>query len=338
MTKTKEGIEVLETAGGKKTGKLSKNAGTSPEVGTDSATIEATEQAAMQEQEEEYEIIPATATPFTVLLDPEETELEEAEPLGKFFRRASGKTAPPIVESSYDSPGTRPTTNQMVGKIKGILTNNVGKGFDETGAYILKYRFDDNYEAALSRNPHKGTSLNELASHKDMPLNRQRLAECVKAAAVGQECAALGLNSDALTFYHKVEISKLKTQEARVKLAQKVISEDLTVREVRDCLRELSGKPAPTDKRLGQKVMKQLRKLSGVRVDEDTRDFLTDKKRLKEAFSTGETAALLDHSEKFRQSLAESGELLQRLEKTLVEIVVEARQGEAAEAKPQIDE
>ena len=59
-----------------------------------------------------------------------------------------------------------------------------------------------------------------------------------------------------------------------------------------------------------------------------------DKDRLRAAFSTGETAKLLDNSEKFRDAIGDSEELLHTLEKTLVEIVVERRQvGETVPAK-----
>jgi hypothetical protein len=68
-------------------------------------------------------------------------------------------------------------------------------------------------------------------------------------------------------------------------------------------------------------------------VDEETQEFLKDKDRLKAALTTGETAKLLDHSEKFREAFGESEKILHRLKKTLVEIVVERQREDEMESE-----
>jgi len=217
----------------------------------------------------------------------------------------------------------KPTVSQMVERVQTILVTFVVKGLEAIGDYLLQNVFDGNFKKALSKDPYKGTSLNDLAKHKDMPLSRQRLAECIRAAAVTQELNTLGLELD---YYQRVEISKVRNQDARVKLAKEAHSKALTVQEVRDRARKLTGKTTSADKRMAHAVIKQLSVLAHLSVDEDTREFLMDKDRLRAALSTGETAKLLDNSEKFREAIGDSEELLHTLEKTLVEIVVERRQ------------
>jgi len=239
----------------------------------------------------------------------------------------------PVVRNGTDAQRP-PTVEEMVHYCAHVISTLLIKGLEAIGAYLLTHVFDGNYLKALSKDPYKGTSLNDLARHPDMPLSRQKLTECIRVAGVTQEFAASGVNSDLLTFYHKDAISKLRSQEARLKVARQVIAERLTVRETTDCVRQLMGRSTSQDKRMAQGLVKQMRNLAGMTVREDIRELLTDKERLKAALSTGETATLLDHSEQFRRRIGESQELLQSLEKTLVEIVVEARQANAPEEGP----
>jgi len=223
-------------------------------------------------------------------------------------------------------PKQKPTVSQMVAKVKLLLVTYVTLGLEAIGEYLLENVFDGNYKKALSKDPYKGTSLNDLVRHKEMPLSRQRIAECIRVAALTLELAALGLYLDFLTYFHKAEIARLRTQEARVELAKEVHEKALTVQEVRERVRKLTGKNISADKRMAHAVIKQLSVLAHLTVDEETREFLLDKERLRAALSTGETAKMLDNSEKFRDALGDSAELLHHLEKSLVEIVVERRQ------------
>ena len=157
-------------------------------------------------------------------------------------------------------------------------------------------------------------------------MSRQRLAECIRSAGVGAELESLGLHLDWLTFFHKVEISKLKNPEIRVQLAMEAHEKELTVNEVRDRVKKLTGKTISSDKQMVKTLIRQLKDVARLTVDDDTREFLLDKDRLKEALDKGETAQLLDSSEKFRKASAESREVLQQLETTLEDIVLERRQ------------
>jgi hypothetical protein len=353
-------IQVEERLEGKKVGKAEKNASGKSEAGTKASQAE--DKPIAKDETDVQAAEPAGPVADQGASDEEGQEAtEESEILSVLQRLEDGpdegfaqlfsdaanediagaEVVPanlPAAKTGSSSPGTRPTVKQMVDKINGLIVTYVGMGLGAIGAYLLMYVFDGNHKKALSKDPYKGTSLNDLARHKDMPLSRQRLAECVRAAALDKELAASGLNSDILSFHHKVEISKVRSQEARAKLAQKAVADGLTVREVRDRVKQLTGRSSSEDKRLAHTLIKQMRRLAGVTVDEDTREFLADKNRLKAALSTGEAASLLEHSERFRDSIMESGQVLQRFEKTLVQLVIEARQEDDAEAKPEADE
>lgn len=222
--------------------------------------------------------------------------------------------------------GVRPTVKEMVDEVKRLIVEFVGKGLEAIGSYLLTYVFDGNFKKALSKDPYKGTSLNDLARHKEMPLSRQRLGECIRSAGVDAELESLGHHLHRLTFYHKVEISRIKNSEVRVQLALEAHEKELTVQEVRDKVKKLTGKTISADKRMVKTLIRQLKEVAQLTADDDTREFLLDKDRLKEALDKGETAQLLDSSEKFRKASAESREVLQQLETTLEDIVLERRQ------------
>jgi hypothetical protein len=222
-------------------------------------------------------------------------------------------------------PTARPTFKQKVAYIVGVVVGAIVGAFDRIGLYLLDCEFGGDYEKALKKDPYKDTSLTELARDKDMPFTRQKLAECLRAAAVGKELENLGQKYDSLDFYKRVELSRVKNQGVRLKLAKKALDEHLTVKMVRNEVKKLSGKKTSSDSRLGKTVLKHLGELARLSVDEDTKEFLLDKDRLKAALSHGERGDLLEYSEKFRETNAESQELLKQLENNLVEIFKETK-------------
>jgi hypothetical protein len=241
---------------------------------------------------------------------------------------AAAATTAKLQADSSTLPANRPTVKEMVDEVKRIIVVFVAMGLEAIGAYLLANVFDGNFKKALSKDPYKGTSLNDLARHKEMPLSRQRLAECIRSAGVGAELESLGLHLDRLTFYHKVEISRIKSPELRVQVALETQEKELTVSEVREKVKKLTGKTISADKRMVKSLIRQLGDVARLTVDDDTLEFLVDKDRLKEALDRGETAQLLDSSEKFRKASAQSRAVLQQLETTLEDIVLERRQDE----------
>jgi hypothetical protein len=187
---------------------------------------------------------------------------------------------------------------------------------------LLVLFFDSDESKALSKNPFKVTSLNELARHRDMPFGRQRLGEIVKAAGVDMELRKRGLTLN-LTFYLLSEIARVKDPNLRVQIAEEASAKKLTLFEVKKKVDQLLGKRTSEDKRIGRAVLRKLSDLARLSTDEETQQFLINKSRLKAAFGTQETVKLLEHSRQFRKGLARSEKLLKSLESSLTDIVVE---------------
>lgn len=251
-------------------------------------------------------------------------------------------TNAPLTAVTDGPPSTSPAPTlddkaAVIGGMVSEVVETVGKTSDEVGKYLTHTEFEGNWKKALQKDPYKGTSLNELANHPAQPLTRQRLAECIRGYAVGEEMEELGLKRVSLDFYKRVEISRLMNRDDRVKLIQMAEAKKFTVKQIREEVKKLTRKLVSTDKDLSQTVLKQL---VGGRLteDKDTREFLHDKNRLKAALSSGETAKFLGESEKFREKSAEDHAFLQRFEKILEEIFVEKRLGEAMPEKAHSDD
>ncbi len=313
-----------------------------PEVhGHDLETVEKKEQ--VEDQIWISDVVTAPGIAPAQILDVESPEDQAQESLADMVGRSAGlkaamasKSAPPAVASDSNTVANRPTADEKVAFIRGIIIATVAGALDQIGLYLIQHEFGGDFKEALKQDRYKAP-LTKLAGHKDMPpsFTRQRLGECVRGASVGTEMEEdLGLKRDSLDFYKRVEASRVKNREQRVELIMRALAEGLTVKKVREEAAKLTGKVTSRDRRLVEVVMKQLvGDPCRPSVQEDTREFLQDKNRLNEVLTAGETAKLLNYCEKFREKTAESQEFLQTLENTLSEIFVEKRQ--VGESEPE---
>ena len=87
------------------------------------------------------------------------------------------------------------TVDRMASDIKGIVITSIFHAYLLIGYYLLAAFFDNDESLAFSKNPYKETSLNDLAKKDEVPFTRQRLTDCVKAAAVDMELRKRGHHS-----------------------------------------------------------------------------------------------------------------------------------------------
>jgi hypothetical protein len=79
------------------------------------------------------------------------------------------------------------TVDQVAREIKGMIIATIFHAYLLIGYYLLAVYFDGDESLAFSRNPYKDTSINDLAKRDDIPFTRQKLTDCIKAAAVDME-------------------------------------------------------------------------------------------------------------------------------------------------------
>lgn len=213
----------------------------------------------------------------------------------------------------------------MVLDVRKIVSQTLERGMEELGEYLLKNVFENDIGKVFSKNPYKGTSFSELARHPQNPLSRQRLAEAVRAAAFGREMEAMGVPRGALSFTHKIHIASIKDRAKRKKIVQKAHQSGWTVETTKKEIQRLVGPTSSEDQRLGRILLRQMGELVKLSKDGDTKSFLQDKDRLKAALPRADRLQMIGSSEEIRKYLKDSVNMLETLEKDLVDIELEAR-------------
>ncbi len=117
----------------------------------------------------------------------------------------------------------------------------------------------------------------------------------------------------------------------RLELARKANEEKLTSNELKQLIDARLGKTPSQDKQIARAVTRQLREFVRLASDEDVQAFLEDKER-SAALDHTEIAQLLDFSGKFRETAADTQEMLKQLEANLRENFVEKEQQKVLEA------
>jgi hypothetical protein len=215
--------------------------------------------------------------------------------------------------------------------IKGIVITTIFHAYLLIGYYLLAVFFDNDESLAFSRSPYKGTSINDLSKRDDIPFTRQKLTECIKAAAVDMELRKRGHDFDRLNFDHLSQLARLKKWERRLEFARKADETPLTPGELKRDIDAIFGKAATHGKRIGQAVMKHLREFVRMANDEEVQDFLADKER-SAVLDPTEIANLLELSGKFRAAAADHEEMLVQFEVNLVENFSEKQQAKKMES------
>lgn len=223
------------------------------------------------------------------------------------------------------------TVDQVAREIKGIIIVTIFHAYLLIGYYLLAVYFDGDESLAFSKNPYKDTSINDLAKRDDIPFTRQRLTDCIKAAAADMELNKHGHHLEHLHYEHLGQLARLKKQEQRLELALAANEQKLTSNELKKIVDTMLGKTTSQDKQIARTLTRQLREFVRLASDEDVQSFLEDKERSAVLDHT-EIALLLDFSGKFREALGDSEEMLKQLEANLRENFVEKQQHKDQEA------
>ena len=140
---------------------------------------------------------PASGVAKSEPTDPKATEADSFEGI---LDRFTGKNKGQVVWASpYDMYQNgvfkglyKSTVDQVAREIKGIVIATIFHAYLLIGYYLLVVYFDGDESLAFSRNPYKDTSINDLAKRDDIPFTRQKLTDCIRAAAVDMELNKYG--------------------------------------------------------------------------------------------------------------------------------------------------
>ncbi len=253
---------------------------------------------------------------------------------GKGLNAAVGTTPFEMFMKGVFDGVYKSTVDQVARNIRGIIIATIFQAYLIIGYYLLAVYFDNDESLAFSKNPYKETSINDLAKRDDIPFSKQKLTDCIKAAAVDMELhkSEEVEKFDHLNFEHLLQLARLKKREQRLATARAANGNKLTSNELKKLIDNILGKRTSQDKQIGRALIKQLREFVRLASDEDVRAFLSDKERSAVLDHT-ETAQLLDFSCKFRQTAADAQEMLKQLEANLRQNFLEKRQEDTQESQ-----
>jgi hypothetical protein len=270
---------------------------------------------------------PAGPPEKTAPSDPKATEEDSYEGiLDRFTGKKQGTVvwAPPyaMYQNGVFRGLYKSTVDRMATDIKGIVITSIFHAYLLIGYYLLAAFFDNDESLVFSKSPYKETSLNDLAKRDDIPFTRQKLTDCIKAAAVDMEMNKRGHYFDHVHYEHLLQLARLKKPEQRLEKAQEANDNKLTSGELKKIIDNMLGKTPSQDKQIARALTRQLREFVRLTSDEDVQGFLEDKERSAVLDHT-EIAQLLEFSGKFREAAEDSEELLKQLEDNLRENFVE---------------
>ncbi|RJP43861.1 MAG: hypothetical protein C4548_06475, partial [Desulfobacteraceae bacterium] len=113
------------------------------------------------------------------------------------------------------------------------------------GDYILTRYFNNDMEAAFSKDPHKSTSFNALCNHPDLRISRYKLVDMVKVAAQERFLRRLDDDFTGLHYSHRLKLTALPNNEIKIDMAKECVDENLTTRQLGYRIRRRVAETAP---------------------------------------------------------------------------------------------
>jgi hypothetical protein len=113
------------------------------------------------------------------------------------------------------------------------------KGSEAIGAYLLENFFQNDISLASSRNPYKSASYTALCKRTDLVVHPATLSVMVRVAAQEIFFKEEKVKTERLSYTHKAELVKLPDGKEKTKLAQKILEESLTTRQVSEEVKKI---------------------------------------------------------------------------------------------------
>lgn len=137
----------------------------------------------------------------------------------KLQEKATVKTEATAKATKVAKSLTKQEVKNLVSEINKLAIETVERGMLAIGLLVLEKVFQGILEAALSRNPYKSKTLQQVCAHADLRVDRRRLGEWVRAAALSKDLMAKGVDCSNLNYSHFAALLKVDDDKKRQKLA-----------------------------------------------------------------------------------------------------------------------
>ena len=116
--------------------------------------------------------------------------------------------------------------------INSKVAETLFKGSIEIGEYLLTHFFNDDIELATAKNAHKSLSFNELCKRPDIAVSHSTLARMVRVAAQERFFKSKRIDTNRLSYSHRLELIKLENDDVKIELARQCIQLSLSHRQL----------------------------------------------------------------------------------------------------------
>jgi hypothetical protein len=228
----------------------------------------------------------------------------------------------------------------VVDKINQKAIATVERGALDIGEILLEDVFQGSLDKATFRNPFKNVLMMLVCAHKGLEVNRRRLGEWVRAAALRKELIAKGVDCSNLSYSHFAALLLLDDDNKRRELAATANTEQWKARKLIAKVDKLKA-PAVTKgktQKSGQSSDEQANKLLEVignplalMQDEETKKLLADPQDMRRKVTEATVLQLAHNIDHLIASMQDSAALLKLAKKNITMLTLERLQAEDAE-------
>jgi hypothetical protein len=228
---------------------------------------------------------------------------------------AIGASGPPMV--ILDDAGLK----QRLGKTWG---DKILSGLDETGRLVGAQRFDNDPEKIFRKGRKPGVVFAAIERLMEGKIDRRRIAESTRGYGVELELNAAGLPFQ-LPYSPRAQIGRLPEKADRIRVAREAHEKKWSVETIKQEVGALLRKATLDDHQTAQALLRDIQTAGNLLQDEDIREFVKDKKRLK-TLDPKARLGLRKGIQDVRHNVALTGDILDNLEDVLWNIEREERE------------
>ncbi len=187
---------------------------------------------------------------------------------------------------SAQLPDTFMDPRAVVAEINRLAIKTLEKGAMEIGEYVLDAIFKGSLDEALSRNPYKHQTLQEVCDNPNLLIDRRRLGMWVRAAHLRRVLTANQVPCSSLTCSHFAALLRVTDDKRCRELAREADKNRWSVRNLIDKIDE--GKPGSASNGKARELMRAVGHPLALLEDSEMLGLLEDREALEQQLKSAD--------------------------------------------------
>jgi len=221
---------------------------------------------------------------------------------------------------------TAQQVKKVVSEINKLAFETVERGMLAIGLLVLEKVFQGILEAVYSSNPYKSKTLQQVCSDVDLRVDRRRLGEWVRAAALSKELIAKKVDCSNLSYSHFAALLKVDDEKSRKKLATDANKGQWSARKLADEIgktkvaKVTDGKaqePGQSSDDQANKLLEILGNPQALMQDEETKNLLANPQDMRHKVALSTALRLADSLDSLIANMKGSLNLLELAKKNI---------------------